>query len=94
MRGLIRKEHYASVRKIAPRDRLSWYRLRSGWEPLCEISGKKVHDVPCPRLNEDDELKKRAWDFQIASLVNAAKNLAIIGGALAAGVCAVLWVAR
>ncbi|KAJ7855678.1 hypothetical protein B0H13DRAFT_1488298, partial [Mycena leptocephala] len=35
------------------------YKLESGWDPLCQILGKEVPDVPFPRINEAAALKSK-----------------------------------
>lgn len=52
-------EHYASVRKIVPEDRLLEYKLGSGWEPLCTFLGKEVPDVEFPKVNETASMKEK-----------------------------------
>ena len=62
MRGVAReryREHYASVRKMVPGERLLEYRLGSGWEPLCAFLGKEVPDVEFPRVNETAAMREK-----------------------------------
>ncbi|KAJ5536255.1 hypothetical protein N7513_009441 [Penicillium frequentans] len=46
------KDQYAHVKKVVPPNQLLVYTLGSGWEPLCELLGKPVPNVPFPRLND------------------------------------------
>ncbi|KAG6988577.1 hypothetical protein G7Y79_00070g096760 [Physcia stellaris] len=53
------REHYASVRKTVPKERLLEYRLGSGWEPLCTFLGKEVPDVEFPKVNETASMQEK-----------------------------------
>jgi hypothetical protein len=35
-----------------PPERLKFYDVKDGWEPLCKILGCEVPDVPFPRVND------------------------------------------
>lgn len=53
------REHYASVRKKRPKERLLEYKLRSGWEPLCAFLYKDVPDVAFPKVNETASMQEK-----------------------------------
>lgn len=59
------REHYESMRKVFPKERLMDYKLGSGWEPLREFLGKEVPDVELPRVYEPDSMHEKksiiAW---------------------------------
>ncbi len=62
MRGAAKeryKEHYVSVRRAVPRERLLEYTLGSGWEPLCTFLGKPVPDVEFPNINETASMQEK-----------------------------------
>ncbi|KIW19065.1 hypothetical protein PV08_03355 [Exophiala spinifera] len=45
--------HIEHLKKVVPKDRLFFYDVRDGWEPLCAILGVPVpKDVPFPKLND------------------------------------------
>jgi hypothetical protein len=47
------ERHIAHLKRVVPKDKLFFYDVRSGWEPLCAILGVPVpKDVPFPRLND------------------------------------------
>ncbi len=45
-------EHNALVQELVPADRLLVFRVKDGWQPLCEFLGRKPPDEPFPHLNE------------------------------------------
>ena len=57
--------HIEHLKKVVPKDKLFFYDVRDGWEPLCAILGVPVpKDVPFPKLNDaksmEDFMKKNA----------------------------------
>lgn len=47
------ERHIAYLKKVVPKDRLFFFDVRDGWEPLCQILGVPVpKDKPFPRLND------------------------------------------
>ncbi len=70
------EEHYAELRRVTPKGRLLEYRLGGGWEPLCGFLGKKVPDVPFPRINESSMLKRQ---LQIVALKTIKRSLINVG---------------
>lgn len=59
-------DHIEWLREIVPKEKLFFYDVRDGWEPLCKILNKPVPDIPFPRLNDakamDDAF--RSWSIQ------------------------------
>ncbi|KAL9023986.1 MAG: hypothetical protein Q9196_006843 [Gyalolechia fulgens] len=53
------REHYASVRRMVPQERLLEYRLGSGWEPLCAFLNKSVPNVEFPKVNETRSMHEK-----------------------------------
>lgn len=51
--------HLEAVKDAIPADQLLVYRVREGWEPLCEFLGVPVPDKPFPRTNDRSEF----WDL-------------------------------
>ncbi|KIY02278.1 uncharacterized protein Z520_02416 [Fonsecaea multimorphosa CBS 102226] len=45
--------HIEHLKKVVPKEKLFFYDVRDGWEPLCAILGVPVpKDVPFPKLND------------------------------------------
>jgi hypothetical protein len=45
--------HIAHLKKVVPADRLMFFDVRDGWEPLCKMLDVPVpQDVPFPKLND------------------------------------------
>lgn len=45
--------HIEHLKQVVPKEKLFFYDVRDGWEPLCAILGVPVpKDVPFPRLND------------------------------------------
>jgi hypothetical protein len=72
------ERHVEYLKRVVPEDRLVWYDVRDGWEPLCKVLGKEVPEQEFPRINDGkaiDELAKRMivrglgrWAVVIASI--------------------------
>lgn len=64
---------YAEVRALVPEERRLEFKLKDGWEPLCEFLDKPVPDMPFPRVNSREEhevtAKKMMWRALAKSLV-------------------------
>lgn len=85
------REHYASVRRITPKERLLEYKLGSGLGPLCEFLGKPVPEVPFPQINETAATQEMIVLAVRRDLWDIAQRGAIFGAGLAfAGVAVAL----
>jgi hypothetical protein len=54
--------HVEYLKRVVPEDRLVWFDVKEGWEPLCRVLGKEVPDTEFPRINDSraiEELAKR-----------------------------------
>jgi hypothetical protein len=47
------------VKRVTPSERLLLFRLEDGWEPLCNFLGKKVPNIPFPKVNETAAIKEK-----------------------------------
>ena len=50
------------LKRVVPKEKLVFFDVRDGWEPLCKVLRKEVPDVPFPRINDSraiDELTRR-----------------------------------
>jgi hypothetical protein len=57
------KLHEDYLRRVVPADRLYFYNVKDGWEPLCKILGCPVPDIPFPHSNEIAAMRKH-WDAE------------------------------
>lgn len=84
-------EHYATIRRVTPPERLLEYKLGSGWEPLCKFLDKPIPDVPFPWLNEGERLKEFFKFLEKRVATNALKNVISVIGPLAVLGYAIYW---
>ncbi|KAJ4369343.1 hypothetical protein N0V86_009174 [Didymella sp. IMI 355093] len=86
-------EHYENhikyLKRVVPEDRLFFFDVRDGWEPLCRILGVAVPDVPFPRVNDAKATEELAQRLVRKGL----KRWAIAFTAIAVGVAGV-WYGR
>ena len=85
------KEHYANIRRTAPKERLLEYELGSGWEPLCKFLGKKIPNVPFPHANETKTLKRVFEEMGKKAVKSSLKNLGMAVSAAAVVALSVCW---
>lgn len=50
--------HENHLREVVPKDKLHWYEVKDGWEPLCKILNLPVPDVPFPHNNSRDDARQ------------------------------------
>jgi Sulfotransferase domain len=82
-------DHMEYVTRVVPKDRLHFYNVQDGWEPLCKILGCEVPDVPFPRTN-DAATTKTFFKYQIMRGIMAWIKLGA-GVALSAAIALSLW---
>lgn len=51
-------KHIAWLKEIVPEERLVFFDVKDGWEPLCKALGKDVPDVPFPRINDSEAIDR------------------------------------
>jgi hypothetical protein len=77
------EEHNSSVRRLVPREKLLEYSVSEGWEPLCAFLGKKIPDVPFPRMNDQSEYvlvcRRRDRERMYALIVKGVLTLIVMG---------------
>ncbi|QIW97342.1 hypothetical protein AMS68_002860 [Peltaster fructicola] len=59
--------HMEMIKEQVPSEKLFFYDVREGWEPLCKILGKPVpKDMPFPRLNDSMAIEAafKSWSIQ------------------------------
>lgn len=75
--------HIAWLKDVVPPDRLVFFDVKKGWEPLCRALGKDVPEyIPFPRLN-DSEAIDRAAEYYIKKGLTRWAFLAAVGGIVA-----------
>lgn len=72
--------HQEYLERVVPKDKLLFYHVKEGWEPLCRALGKEVPDVPFPRINDGEAIDRLAKKMVSDGL----KRWAMIVGALGA----------
>lgn len=77
--------HIEWLKKTVPEDRLVFFDVKDGWEPLCQALGKEVpKDVPFPRVNDSEAIEKTAQYhirrglFRWAVIIGAASVVGIV----------------
>ena len=81
--------HVEYLKCVVPEDRLVFFDVKEGWEPLCKVLGKKVPGMEFPRINEGWAIEELTKRFVAQGLVRW--GVAIL--TLAAGVGSV-WYAK
>jgi hypothetical protein len=61
--------HMEYLKSVVPEDRLVWFDVRDGWEPLCKVLGKEVPDVEFPRINDGKAINDLAKKMIVRGLV-------------------------
>jgi hypothetical protein len=55
------ERHIEWLKKVVPEDRLVFFAVKDGWEPLCKALGKPVpKDIPFPRINDGEAIQRLA----------------------------------
>lgn len=81
------ERHMEYLEQVVPKDRLFFFTVKDGWQPLCEVLGIEVPpDLEFPRINDGKAIERLAKE-QIQKGV--ARWMIVISIAFAAGV--VLW---
>jgi Sulfotransferase domain len=77
--------HIAWLKETVPEDKLVFFDVKGGWEPLCRALGKDVpKDIPFPRINDGQATEKVAKEVVMRGLTMWALILAPIAVAVAA----------
>jgi hypothetical protein len=50
-------KHIAWLKCTIPEDRLVFFDVKDGWEPLCKALGKEIPDMPFPKVNDAENGK-------------------------------------
>ncbi|CAF9927794.1 MAG: hypothetical protein GOMPHAMPRED_004484 [Gomphillus americanus] len=73
--------HIEWLKETVPEDKLMFFDVRDGWEPLCDRLGLPIPDVPFPRINDGEAIDKLAKEIIIKGLT----RWAMIFGTVIAG---------
>ncbi|KAE8376636.1 P-loop containing nucleoside triphosphate hydrolase protein [Aspergillus bertholletiae] len=72
--------HLAWLQENVPANRLVFFDVREGWEPLCKALGKDVpKDVPFPHENDSAGIERTARYHIRRALISWAAILAVVG---------------
>lgn len=72
--------HIEWLKEVVPADRLVFFDVREGWEPLCAALGKEVpKDVPFPRINDSKAINRVAEYHIKRGLVRWAAMFGVVG---------------
>lgn len=72
-------EHHALIKRLVPPERLLFFRVSDGWEPLCAFLDKPVPEAAFPRKNESAELKEVSKKVVNEALIQLAKAVCVVG---------------
>ncbi|KAI1334584.1 hypothetical protein F5Y15DRAFT_285137 [Xylariaceae sp. FL0016] len=64
------RKHEQHLREVVPPEKLFWYNVSEGWEPLCKILNVPVPDRPFPHNNNKNDAGKTFRDHIIAGLLS------------------------
>ncbi|KAF2245738.1 hypothetical protein BU26DRAFT_522124 [Trematosphaeria pertusa] len=82
--------HVEWLKGVVPEDKLVFYSVKDGWEPLCKALGKEVpKNMPFPRINDAEAVDKLAKELITKGLMRWAVVFATAGIAVAA-----FWMSR
>ncbi|KAK2874912.1 hypothetical protein FQN49_001951 [Arthroderma sp. PD_2] len=83
---MVYTRHIAWLHETVPAERLVFFDVRDGWEPLCQALGKEVpKDIPFPRVNDSEGIKRTARYYIRQSLIRWAGILVVVAGIVIMG---------
>ncbi|RAH81604.1 putative NAD dependent epimerase/dehydratase [Aspergillus japonicus CBS 114.51] len=72
--------HLEWLKEVVPADRLVFFDVRDGWEPLCRALGKEVpQGIPFPRINDSKAIDRVAEYHIKRGLLRWAVAVAVVG---------------
>ena len=69
--------HITWLKEVVPKDRLVFFDVKDGWQPLCEALGKEVPDMPFPSVNDGEAIEKFAKKHVQRGMVRWAGIIAV-----------------
>ncbi|KAJ5873520.1 uncharacterized protein N7473_013393 [Penicillium subrubescens] len=71
--------HIAWLKENVPEERLVFFEVKDGWEPLCKVVGKKVpENIPFPHINDSEAIVRTAQYHIKRGLVRWGAILALV----------------
>jgi hypothetical protein len=52
--------HIDWLKRVVPPERLNFFNVKEGWQPLCKLLNVPVPDEPFPKVNEQAAMKELA----------------------------------
>lgn len=81
--------HIEHLKKVVPKEKLFFFDVRDGWEPLCKMLDVPVPDMPFPKLNDAKAMEEfMGWNVKKGLMSWAA----ILATTAAVGVAAAKYV--
>jgi hypothetical protein len=77
--------HEDYVRRVVPKDRLFFFNVKDGWEPLCKILDCPVPDEPFPRANDANAMREFFETIFKAAIVRWLQIFAVSGAVVGVG---------
>lgn len=77
--------HEDYVKRVVPKERLFFFNVKDGWEPLCKILNCPVPDEPFPRANDANSMHEFFESILKAAIVRWLQIFAVSGAAAAMG---------
>ncbi|CAI6340372.1 unnamed protein product [Periconia digitata] len=74
--------HVAYLKRVVPEDKLMFFNVKDGWEPLCRALGKDVPDIPFPRINDSKAIDDLAMKMIKKGLLRWLAIFATLGVAV------------
>lgn len=82
------ERHVEYLERVVPKERLVWYDVKEGWEPLCRVLGKEVPREMFPRVNDGKAIEDMAGSMVRRGLV----RWGLVLGTVGVGIGAWWWV--
>jgi hypothetical protein len=67
------------VKRVTPPNRLHFFNVAEGWEPLCKILNVPVPDEPFPRVNDKDQLQEDIQGLVIKGVLGWLQIFGVVG---------------
>ena len=77
--------HYDYVKRVTPPERLFFFSVKDGWEPLCKFLDLPVPDEPFPHANDKLAVKEAFVGLIKQAALRWLQILAVPGAAIAIG---------
>ncbi|CAN9085628.1 unnamed protein product [Alternaria alternata] len=76
------EKHIAYLKRVVPEDRLVFFNVKDGWEPLCKVLGKEVpQNIPFPRINDGEAIDRLAKRMVTKGLLRWLAIFGVVGAA-------------